>query len=260
MRIDQDDPAVLNAYLDGELPAEEAEKIRAHVMSCPICGQELPRLQRMKDLLREKVQVPPAPPALKSRIRMEISQKGERPAWREALVANLRAPAWGALAVMVLLMVTGWGYYQWRYLPRIIAQDMAERHLKCSGGPIHDFQEITEVNALESWYKNNLAYRVSLPRFGDERVSLMGGKRCRLGGMHIAHTVYTEGDKRISLFALPQGTCSLRAFKKLPGFLELYHTSTGKVDIILWRKGNLIYALAFEGELSRIKSLAESTL
>lgn len=254
----KDDPAILNAYLDGELSAEEAEQVKAHVMTCPLCGQELPRLQRIKNLLREKIQVTPAPPALKSRIRMEIEKRGRRSPWREALLANLRAPAWAALAVIILFMVVGWGYYQFRYVPQIVVEDIADRHLKCARGPIENLYASADLKSVESWYKENLAYRVPLPRFRDAKLTLMGGKRCRVAGMYMAHTVYDEGDKRISLFVLPQGTCSMRAFKKVPGSLELYQVQKDKVQILFWRQGSVIYSLAYEGDLLRLKSLAEN--
>lgn len=253
----KDDPAILNAYIDGELTPEEAEKVKAHVLSCPVCGAELPRLQKVKDLIREKIQVTPAPPALKGRIRLEIEKRGHRSPWMEALLANLRAPAWAALAVIILFMVVGWGYYQFRYVPQIVVQDIADRHIKCARGPIDNFYETTDLKHLENWYKENLAYKVSLPRFRDVKLALMGGKRCRIAGMYMAHTVYNIGEKRISLFVLPQGTCSLKAFKRLSGSLELYHVQKDKVDILFWRRGSAIYSMAYEGDMARLKSLVE---
>lgn len=255
----KDNPEVLHAYVDGELSAEEAEKVKAHVLSCPLCGRELPRLQKMKEFWRNKVRIPPAPPALKSRIRLEIDKKEMRPAWVEALWANMKAPAWAALPVIILLMVIGWGYYQYQHIPQIVVQDIADRHLKCARGPIQDFYEAKELKNLETWYKENITYRISHPRFRDAKLTLMGGKRCRIAGMYMAHTVYTEGEKRISLYVLPQGTCTLRAFKKLSGSRELYHTKNGNVTVLFWRQGSLIYALAYEGELDRLKTLAENS-
>jgi anti-sigma factor (TIGR02949 family) len=260
MKNQQDNPEILNAYMDGELSREEREKVKSHVQTCPLCGRELKLLQIIKDLLQEKIQIAPAPPALKGRIRLEIEKRGARPLWLEALMANLRAPAWGLLAVIILFMVIGWGYYQFRYVPKLVVQDIADRHIKCARGPIRDFYESTDAKHLESWYEENLAYRVSLPRFRDAKMTLMGGKRCRVAGMYMAHTVYTEGERRISLFALPQGTCSLRAFEKLPGNSELYQArdDEDKVRILFWRQGSVIYALVYEGELQRLKTLAES--
>lgn len=41
----------LSAYLDHELPAEEAQAVRAHLVQCVSCRAELERLQRVKRLL-----------------------------------------------------------------------------------------------------------------------------------------------------------------------------------------------------------------
>lgn len=254
----QENPELLSAYLDGELPAEEAEKVKTHVMTCPLCGRELQQLQRLKNLLQKKIQINPAPPALRSKIRLTIDKRGPRSAWVEALLANLRTPAWAALPVIIMLMVVGWGYYQLSYIPQIVAQDIADRHLKCARGPIKDFYASTDIKDLENWYKENLAYRVSLPRFRDAKMTLMGGKRCQVAGMYMAHTVYNEGDKRISLFVLPRGTCFMRAFERISGSSEFYHTESNKVKILFWRQGSVIYVLAYEGEVHRLKNLAEN--
>ncbi len=258
MNTTKENPELLSAYMDGELPAEEAEKIKAHVLTCPLCGRELQQLERLKNLFQKKIQINPAPPALKSKIRLALDKKSRRAPWVEALLANLRAPAWALLAVIILIMVIGWGYYQLNYIPRIVSQDIADRHLKCARGPIKDFYQCNDIKDLDKWYQENLAYRVSLPRFRDATLNLMGGKRCHVAGMYVAHNVYSEGEKRISLFVLPQGTCSMWAFKKIAGAAELYHTRIDQVNILFWRSGSMIYALAYEGQVQRLKNLAEN--
>ncbi|HUS65889.1 MAG TPA: zf-HC2 domain-containing protein [Kofleriaceae bacterium] len=51
----------LSALLDGDLGANEAERVRAHVTGCAACTAELAELTALRDLLRGEAAAPPAP-------------------------------------------------------------------------------------------------------------------------------------------------------------------------------------------------------
>ena len=64
--------ALLSEYLDGELPADSCEHIRAHIAGCPPCVEFVNSLRRSVELLhghRSAATPPPLPEQLRNALR-----------------------------------------------------------------------------------------------------------------------------------------------------------------------------------------------
>lgn len=68
---------LLSAYLDGELPAGDGERVAAHLGRCPSCRAELDSLRRVVDTLRRLDRAAP-PPALEQHVARRIALEGNR--------------------------------------------------------------------------------------------------------------------------------------------------------------------------------------
>lgn len=68
---------LLSAYLDGELPAGDGERVEAHLGRCPSCRDELDSLRRVVDTLRRLERTAP-PPALEQHVARRIALEGRR--------------------------------------------------------------------------------------------------------------------------------------------------------------------------------------
>lgn len=68
---------LLSAYLDGELPAGDGERVEAHLGRCPSCRAELDSLRRVVDTLRRLDRAAP-PPALEQHVARRIALEGRR--------------------------------------------------------------------------------------------------------------------------------------------------------------------------------------
>ena len=92
----------LDAHLDGELAAERAAELEAHLASCEVCGAELERRRKLVALV-QALPRPKAPAGLAGRI--VAASRPERP----KIVVKLKtwAPALATAAVLLLAVVIG---------------------------------------------------------------------------------------------------------------------------------------------------------
>ncbi len=96
----------LSAYLDGELTAQEADEVRAHLADCTACRADLAQLQSVKALLGH---LPErfAPPDLWASIRTQVDRPTE--AWMvsvsQVLRGAFRRPALAVAAAALIAVL-----------------------------------------------------------------------------------------------------------------------------------------------------------
>jgi mycothiol system anti-sigma-R factor len=90
----------LEALLDGELGADEAAALRAHLRTCPACAERLVEAETLRPLVRRALQRHVAPAGLADDLRRRLARE-RRPA----------RPWWGALAAGIAVLATGFGWW-----------------------------------------------------------------------------------------------------------------------------------------------------
>jgi len=93
---------LLNAYLDGELDAQEKTRVENHLRDCPACREELETLRRMDEQIRERVFEEPSREfvfALNRRV-MDAVRVPRRSFFRYAPVF---APVAAALLILIIM-------------------------------------------------------------------------------------------------------------------------------------------------------------
>jgi anti-sigma factor (TIGR02949 family) len=91
---------LLEPYLDGDLPSDEADRVRCHLEACPACAAELALAARIQRELRALPQ-PDCPPEVIERVRR--AGRGEV----VPFPVGDRAPRWRTAAALVALAVGG---------------------------------------------------------------------------------------------------------------------------------------------------------
>ncbi len=86
LRVVHTEPDLLSAYLDGELPAQEARELEEHVSRCPPCRAELDGLAAVVGTLRRLEREAP-PPVLAQQVTRRVAVEG-RPL---GLIARIEA-------------------------------------------------------------------------------------------------------------------------------------------------------------------------
>jgi anti-sigma factor (TIGR02949 family) len=100
---------LLEPYLDGDLPPDEADRVRRHLEACTACAAELALAARIQSELRALPQ-PDCPPEVIERVRragrgevVPFPSRQRPPRWRTAAAAALVALAVGGGALGVHL-------------------------------------------------------------------------------------------------------------------------------------------------------------
>lgn len=70
----------LDSYVDGELSAEEARAVEAHLASCDRCAEVLAFERTLLNGLKERIRTTDVPPGLRRRIESALDPGREEPA------------------------------------------------------------------------------------------------------------------------------------------------------------------------------------
>jgi len=96
----------LSAYMDGELPPDQASTITSHLASCPACASELASLQSTSAILRQFPTASPSPDLL-HRLHAAIDTSSRRPIERFIGLLSGIAACLALIAGLMLLPHTG---------------------------------------------------------------------------------------------------------------------------------------------------------
>ncbi len=103
----------LSAWLDGELPAESAAEVRAHLAACTACRSELEELRATVALV-SRLPLQPAPADLAEGIERAIARSDRPPASQPAAARSRRGPRPQVLALAAsILLAVGIGALVW---------------------------------------------------------------------------------------------------------------------------------------------------
>ena len=64
---------------------------------------------------------------------------------------------------------------------------------------------VNEVADIPAWFEDKLGYAVSIPDMLNRGFSMIGDRVCELGDCKAAYITYKMGNKKVSLFILPEG-------------------------------------------------------
>jgi predicted anti-sigma-YlaC factor YlaD len=100
----------ISAYLDGQLGADDALAVEAHLQDCGPCRNLFDELSEVSDLFRKAERFEPSP-FLWNRIEADFrSKKSSAHTWKDLFIAGLGKHSWNlrlASATLVVLMLAG---------------------------------------------------------------------------------------------------------------------------------------------------------
>jgi anti-sigma factor RsiW len=198
---------LLSPLMDGELPADQAAAVQAHLQHCAACAAGLSVLQALQAGLRAHPPVPPDLAPLAARVRAGLPQ---RPAARPA--AASRGPLWlwpalgtglvaalAASALTLLLAHPG---------PEEGLEDVASAsYLRATRLTPAHLQGLasTDPAQVQAWLQGHMGQAVPVPAVAPPGFALAGARVDYLYRQSVAALVYQQGPHRVEVYLWPQG-------------------------------------------------------
>lgn len=237
---------LLDAYLDGALPAAERWGIAAHLEACADCRRYLAEQARIRGAVREELMAVETPPGLADRLRAQLAAEAAAPTrprlvWDGSTALRVAATLGPALAAVWLFMLVSTG----AGLPQsTLASELVGTHALFA----HDetLLDVTgDAQHVEAWFHEKAGLTVSVPEL--DGFEFVGGRLITLDGKPVAQLVYEKqpGDIYLSLLRFRDGE---QPPARMAG-------QTGQISTVLWpvdgEQAALVGALP-EAELDRL--------
>jgi anti-sigma factor (TIGR02949 family) len=180
----------VTGFVDGELDAEAAAGVAAHLDACAACRAQADEERSLRARLRA-LPAPEAPVGLEARVLSRIA--------RPSVVA--RAVRW-ALPAAAVLAVALWA----RGHAPLVAWELATDHAHCfSRRPLPAKVWSDEPGVVGEWFRRQ---GTRLPRLPDRvgEIVLVGARYCPLPDVSLApHVYYASPTTQVSVFLVPHG-------------------------------------------------------
>lgn len=237
----------------GRLPAEPRSRLDSHLAACAACAGEATAEQLLSEALESRLPQHAAPIALKRRLAAEWPARRPRPwpRWRSGLVPAL------ALAAVLLAVIPI--YYQ-RAGERggAMVTEAVNDHLRILSSQHPLDIESGGMHQVKPWFEGRLDFAPVVRFLGDDEFPLRGGAVGYFLDRKAAVFVFHRRLHAISLFVfraegLPWPTRGLEHV----GPVAARVTASRGFNAILWREGELGYALVSDVEVPDLTRLAE---
>jgi anti-sigma factor (TIGR02949 family) len=204
---------LLEAYLDGELPAEDRTRLEAHLPGCPACTAELGCLRALSDRIRT-VGPHPVPDGLAARVAAVLAEDAPAGSGRREfarMVASHAAAALfgaGAVALLVSTMTP--------QPPPL--RDLVSAHVR--GLALEEFGAVRsgDPHAVRPWFAGKIGFSPRVVDLAGEGYPLLGGRVDHVAGRPAAALVYGRRNHRITLFVAPLEPGGATASERLHGY------------------------------------------
>jgi anti-sigma factor RsiW len=264
------DPLV-TPYVDDELPAAERTLVDEHLNRCPPCHSRVAAEAAVRDLLRARqpgLSAERAPARLRAQCTELANRRGDASADRLQSGARWLSPArairawWVApwhlrvvplalTASLVLLVGGAFLYLATQYSARVLAAELCADHLACFAA--NNLSGTREAPAaVESSMLSAFGWRLHLPeQFDASGLELIRARRCFYGEGKVAHLMYHDQGRPVSIYMLPR---SVRPEELVE---MLGH------EVAIWSSGDRTFVLitrAPRDEVARMASIVKGAL
>ena len=249
----------LERLVDGELDAQEAAELRAHVAACETCTAELKELEDLNAVLRAGRRET-APARLRERVDRildgDLADTARPPAGGLSR-RGLGFAALGALAASVATAVV---------LPKLMASRLEPGEI--AGTLVRDFEtflfaervlDFVEADpvGVAVWYRARLDF--DLPRLPADLSGyrLRGGRLCWLLDRRLASLSFEGGEDSLALYIMPSDGLALPESGRAAGGLRdasVHHRD--RFTNVIWREGDLVLGLVGEAPPERVEEIA----
>jgi len=250
---------VLLDYQQGRLASEAHGQVRAHLDTCPSCAHEDRVEHELTLALERRLPQYPAPLAFKRRLSaqwpaLEVSAPPARRPWLRGWM-----PAFAAALLLLVFAPLAW--------QRVLAPDdgrgamvteAVNDHVRLlqSQRPLEI--ESSGIHQVIPWFSGRLDFAPGVRFAGDADFPLRGGAVGYFLDRKAASLIYGRRLHTVSVFVVKaEGLPWPRGGLERVGRLEVYRTSARGFNVMLWRDGEIGYALVSDVGAKDLTLLAE---
>jgi anti-sigma factor RsiW len=235
----------LDAYLDGELPAEEMRAYDAHVHACAACAPDaLTRVQMKRNIQAAGKRFTPSED-FRRRMQQSIAVKPERRTFGTSWVL--------AVGLMAVLAVIGLTVSKQGQRPGSdqTFSEVADMHVAtlASASPFDVVS--SDRHTVKPWFQGKIPFTFTLPELQNSEFSLLGGRVTYMQQTPGAHLIYEVRKHKLSVFIFPESSLH----EKLPAGSTADKEMSFNIES--WTQDGLRYFVIGDAGAPEIDSLAK---
>jgi anti-sigma factor RsiW len=151
-------PNAINAYVDGELPADDEQDTQEHLIACHSCALRVLSAMQLKAATARAGHCFALTPEMAARLTARLhAEPGP-----VARIHSFRPAAWGALAAAVVLAVSFLGWNQLRH-SNTLAAELLDQHLAVLSLDAAPQVISSDRHTVKPWFQGRLPFSFNLP-------------------------------------------------------------------------------------------------
>ena len=220
----------INAYVDGQLPADEERDAQQHLVACHSCALRVLSTTQLKaataragDCFRPTSEVVAR---LTARLRAEPGPV--------ARIHSFRPVAWGSLAAAVMLAVSLMGWNQFRH-SNTLAAELLDQHLAVLSVDAAPQVISSDRHTVKPWFQGRLPFSFNLPESEalPPDTTLKGADLAYFDGQPAALLIFTIHKHQVTVLLSQQPSeLALSEIPKARAGFTIHSTTTSHLHII----------------------------
>lgn len=192
----------LDAYLDGELTADEERQLRQHLRECATCAADaLDRLQLKRAVQTAGAHFTPDA-AFRTRVEQSIRKK------ESASRAWNWAPALAVLVIAVLGVTLWTNHFRTHMRERNLVSELIDQHVAtlASANPVDVVS--SDRHTVKPWFEGKLPFTFDLPELQGAAFTLVGGRTSYISQSPAAELLFRLRQHQLSVFIFQKSEAS----------------------------------------------------
>jgi len=195
---------LLDAYVDGELPAADAADVREHIASCAECAREHVALAATARRIGETLVKYQAPDVLKARIRVALAQPDSLAATAPSGTSvTTRRLAFGGLGIAIASSILTFAVVRAVSPDRSVTDEIVSSHIRAlMPGHLTDVASTNQHN-VKPWFNGRVDLSPPVPSLDSIGFPLIGGRLDYVQERAVPVIVYGRRQHLIDVYVRP---------------------------------------------------------